>query len=171
MSIFIEDLEPGAEILGLTKTGFALQKKRTAKGKLYSSVPRRAGVARSWDIANFAGIVLANDTENGVLTIQFGRYNYRDILVERINNEYLVADVPYWAFKQLRLLSPVSFEPHPPSTQFPTFGQAPYANPKPYRTLTRVRIQGRDNTVEFVQALSTETGDTLITEDGDLLIP
>lgn len=138
MSIFINKLEAGNEILANMRMGYALQKVRSVKGKLSSRVPARAGVAKTWDIPSLAGLVLSNDTEERILRIQFGRYNYLNLLVSAINGEYLIAEVPYWAFKSLRLLSAINFAPHPPSTQFPTFGQGTSRQAKPYRTLTRV---------------------------------
>ena len=172
MSIYIHDLVPGNEIIALMRTGYALQKIRDVRGNLYSRVPSRGRVAKSWDIANLAGQVLTNDVDNCTLRIRFGRYSYRGLLISQINGEYLTADVPYWAFSSIRLLSPISFEPHPPSTQFPTFGKLRGTEPKPYRTLTRV-ISPFDcnNTQEAVEALATEDGDALITEvDGDLIV-
>ena len=138
MSIFIQALTTGSEITANMQLGYALQKVRDVHGNMSSRVPAKAGVARSWDIANLAGLVLNNDTENCELRVQFGRYNHINLLVEQINGEYLIADVPYWAFKRIRLLSPINFEPHPPSQQFPTFNQFAQDQPKPYRTLTRV---------------------------------
>jgi len=172
MSVFIQSLEPGNEVIALMRMGYALLKLRDVRGKLYSRVPYKGRVAKSWDISNLAGQVLSNDTENCVLRIRFGQYNYRGLLIEQINGEYLTADVPYWAFRQLRLLSPINFEPHPPSTQFPTFGKLKGTEPKPYRTLTRVLNPFNcAETVEAVEALATEAGDPLITEIGDTLIP
>lgn len=172
MSVFIQDLEVGNEIIASMRTGYALLKLRDVHGKLYSRVPNSGRVAKSWDIASLAGIILGNDTENCIMRIQFGRYNYRGLLIEQINGEYLIAEVPYWAFSKLRLLSPINFAPHPPSTQFPTFGKLRGTEPKPYRTLTRVITPYVcDSTIEHVEGLATESGDVLITEIGEILTP
>lgn len=172
MSVFIKDLEAGNEILASMRTGYALLKLRDVRGKLYSRVPSRGRVAKSWDIANLAGRIISNDTENCTLHIQFGQYNSRGLLIEQINGEYLVAEVPYWAFGQIRLLSPISYAPRPASTQFPTFGKLRGTEPKAYRTLTRVISPFNCNsTIQVVEFLATEAGDPLLTEMGDNLIP
>jgi len=174
MSINIQDLQTGDMVIAHMRQGYALQKVRNnATKKLYSRVPRggRPQVAKSADIESAYGIVLGNDPDEEILRLQFGRYNYMTLLVERVNGPFLVAEIPYWAFKQLRLMSPISYEPHPASTQHPTF-RTVIGTPKPYRTLTRVRIPIRGEYVqEYIAPIGTENGYALTTEIGQLLIP
>lgn len=172
MTIFIKDLETGNEIIALMRTGYALQRIRSVRGKISGRVPPRAKVAKSWDITSLGGLVLINDTVNCSLRVQFGKLNHKGMLIEQINGEYLVADVPYWAFQTIRLLSPISFEPQPLPQQFPTYNDLVAARPKPYRTYTLVVNPHYKQTVVSIildSPIITENNDILNTEDDDVL--
>lgn len=109
--------------------GLAITLGQRGDGSVYRVVPSKRRPAKQWDLTRFSGLVLANDQEQKLITMQVAPNNYRSLVNP---GPQLVAEITYSSFKRIRLWSRMHF------------GQAPPVftgiEDQPYRTLTEVRL-------------------------------
>lgn len=131
----VTELQPGDPILGWMKIGFALRKERTATGIIFRSVPSRPDRFDKDDLQQFTGLVVHNDVEQKILHVECSRMTAMTRAVE----PPLPAEIHYWAFKRIRLISKRAFTPKSQNPLRPTqhaLGTGSYA----YRTQEEVLL-------------------------------
>lgn len=135
MSVKVQDLEPGQEVYGYMRLGFAIYSVRRKDGSVYGQVPSRPQRRRTYDLTRFQGTVQNNNTTEQVITIVVTR---TDSLMRAQNRDPLgwSVDIHYSNFSKLLLISPYNYEPRQDNLTFPA--NLPDAAFKPYRTFTRV---------------------------------
>lgn len=111
MPVTIQELAPGDEIQAWMKLGLAIRPARTAKGREYYQVPRKAGTVRAGDLTRFVGWVIRNDPDAAIITVQVSAFNsWRQPLRDPIPKS---ADIAYFVFQRVRRFSKHSLEPRP----------------------------------------------------------
>jgi hypothetical protein len=131
----ISDLQPGDQIFGWMKIGFALQKQRNPDGTLFRTVPSRKDRFDKDDLQQFVGMVVSNDTVNHVLRVDVARMTKLTRAVE----PPLPAEIHYLAFSRVRLISKYPLPGRPQNPLWPTqvaLGTGFYA----YRTQEEVLL-------------------------------
>lgn len=133
--ITLRDLKVGDELRAWMKTGFALKKARRKDGSTYRYCPAKATNCRGDDLTFWAGIIIANDVTNKLLTVQVALFDRFEVA----RSESHQAQVPYLAIKDLHLLSKVAFAGKPDDPLRPTL-KGIGTGFHPYHTATRVEL-------------------------------
>lgn len=136
-TVQITSLKPGDEVYAYMRLGRALEQGQRGDTSVYGRIPRRNQKARPEDLTRWQGTVVANNTEEQVLTCRVTR---TDSMMRPMNREVVtwVADVHYSAFARLRLVSQENFRPIRPNLTFPA--NLKDSRFKPYKTFTEVII-------------------------------
>lgn len=134
-ALHIADLVPGNEVYGQMRLGLAVTKVRRVDGYIYGIIPSKPQKAGPDDLTRWQGVVLTNNTDEQVLTVQATRTN--SMMLPQCRTSLMV-DIHYSAFTRLRLISQINFPPNPYNPTFPA--NLPDAAFKPYKTFTEVLI-------------------------------
>jgi hypothetical protein len=135
--VHISSLVNGDEVYAYMRLGLAVECGQRGDGSLYGKVPNKPQKAGPSDYTRWQGLVLQNNVTEKVLTCHITATNSM-MLPQNRETITLVADVHYSAFRRLRLLSKINFEPHQYNLTFPAnLSDAAF---KPYKTWTEVRI-------------------------------
>jgi hypothetical protein len=140
MSLRIDALVAGDEIIGYQKIGLAIEKVRTGKGVVYREVPPVRRRASPSGLPKWRGWVVSNNTATHILTVNTAPLDLKDQSMWTAGETYL-ADIHYSSIKRMYLLSPFSIpgkelDPRRP-TKNDSFGGASF---KPYRVKEEVLI-------------------------------
>lgn len=136
----ITQLRAGDQVLGFMRLGLALTLTTKGDGTPYWQVPRSPRRARSQDITKFIGVVLQNNIDQQVLTVQCSAANS----MQAPTGASYIADISYTALFRLRYISQISIEPTQPVIA--TVGGKGWSRPgsnkrrSPYRTYTEVKL-------------------------------
>jgi hypothetical protein len=135
--IRISDLVQGDEVYAQMRLGLAIEQGQRGDGSLYGKVPNKPKKIKYDDYTRWQGMVLHNNTKEQVLTCQI---THTDSMMLPINREstQLVTDVHYSAFRRLRLISKINFEPRQDNHTFPA--NFPDAAFKPFKKFYEVLI-------------------------------
>lgn len=137
MTLKVIELQPGDEILGWMKLGFALRKDRNAAtGMPFRYVPSTPSRYSQEDLSRFTGFLVRNDTTQGILSVEVQEMNRYAMAV----SAPLPVDIPYLALSRLRRLSKVNFPGKPQNPYRPT-QIAIGSHNRNYRTVEEVLLR------------------------------
>lgn len=143
----MHDLVAGDEVNCYMRQSLPLEVGRTAKGVEYRYVPRRPQKASSAGLSRFRATVVANDTDNNIITVNTVGINSRGNPIG--TSPPLRAEISYTALARVFLLSPVHFEPREEirrsGSSFRPTTKALGTNYKAYRTLESIHIPNEGN--------------------------
>lgn len=131
----VTDLEPGDQVFGWLKIGFALKKGRTPGGRVYMYVPSKPSRFDNDDLQQFSGLVVRNDTEKCILSLEVSRMNR---FLQAVG-ETLPVEIHYRALKRLRFMSQHAYPAREEYPARPT-RRGIGTGFNPYRTLVEVKL-------------------------------